>query len=99
MIRSKVELGETVHEHIMFDSSMPSRELYEGTVIYIHPEGRFYRVEFQLEGGTVREAYPLGVAGNTETDGRVGWKSNNDAKREIAKAFRRRKKLGEIIPS
>ena len=55
MVRQKVEIGEIVHEHLMFDSTAPSRETYEGKVIYIHPKGRFFRAEFQLPGGVVLE--------------------------------------------
>ena len=30
---------------------------YEGKVIYVHPKGRFYTVEFTLPFGTIRESY------------------------------------------
>lgn len=54
----KVKVGDIVMERIMLDkgkSTIP----YKGTVIYVHPEGRFYRAEFQLPGGKVREAFSL----------------------------------------
>ena len=90
MIRSKVELGETVHEHIMFDSSTPSRELYEGTVIYIHPKGRFFRAEFQLPGGVVREAFPLGDRG---ADGvTVRSEEQRERDKEHKREYQRRKR-------
>lgn len=38
------------------DGHNVSRE-EDGTIIYIHPAGRFYTVEFQLAGGTIRESY------------------------------------------
>jgi hypothetical protein len=28
-----------------------------GTVVYIHPEGRFYTLEFNFPGGTFRESF------------------------------------------
>lgn len=28
-----------------------------GTVVYVHPKGRFHTVEFQVRGGTVRESF------------------------------------------
>lgn len=28
-----------------------------GTIVYIHPRGRFYTVEFAFPAGTVRECY------------------------------------------
>ena len=30
-----------------------------GTVVYIHPAGRFYIAELDLPGGKVREAFPM----------------------------------------
>lgn len=38
-------------------ASTPSDIEYEGEVIYIHPKGRFYTVEFTLPNGKVRESY------------------------------------------
>lgn len=38
-------------------SSHPMR----GTVVYIHPLGRYHTVEFELPGGKVRESF-LGVS-------------------------------------
>lgn len=32
-----------------------------GRVVYIHPQGRYHTVEFELGGGTVRESF-LGVS-------------------------------------
>lgn len=28
-----------------------------GTVVYVHPSGRWYTAEFKLDGGTVRESF------------------------------------------
>lgn len=58
MKNTKVKVGDIVTERLMFDkgrSTIP----YKGTVIYVHPEGRFYRAEFELPGGKVREAFSL----------------------------------------
>lgn len=30
---------------------------YDGTVIYIHPLGRFHVVAFETRGGTIRESF------------------------------------------
>lgn len=30
-----------------------------GTVVYIHPEGRFYTLRFDFERGSFRECYPI----------------------------------------
>lgn len=40
-----------------FDFSSSEKSPMEGKVIYIHPEGRFYIVEFTVRGGTVRECF------------------------------------------
>lgn len=40
-----------------FDFSSGEKTPMEGKVIYIHPEGRFYIVEFKVRGGTVRECF------------------------------------------
>ena len=41
------EVGRTVTEHTTA----------KGRVIYVHPKGRFYTVEFRLDGGVIRETY------------------------------------------
>lgn len=33
------------------------RRAYDGTVIYIHPLGRFHVVAFETRGGTIRESF------------------------------------------
>lgn len=35
-------------------------EKHEGTVVYIHPLGRFFVAEFELALGRIRESYPMG---------------------------------------
>ena len=90
MVRQKVEIGEIVHEHLMFDSTMASRETYEGKVIYIHPKGRFFRAEFKLPGGVVREAFPLGDRG---ADGvTVRSEEQRERDREHKREYQRRKR-------
>lgn len=32
--------------------------LFSGRVVWIHPERRFYVVEFEFDGGSFREAFP-----------------------------------------
>ncbi len=34
-----------------------------GTVVWIHPAGRYYLAAFPVMGGTVRECFPLPVGG------------------------------------
>ena len=36
------------------------RPTLEGTVVYIHPQGRYHTVEFQTSGGPIRESF-MGV--------------------------------------
>ena len=40
-----------------FNFSSSDKTPMEGKVIYIHPEGRFYTVEFSVRGGKVRECF------------------------------------------
>lgn len=35
----------------------PQHKPMKGTVVYIHPEGRYHTVEFELPGGKVRENF------------------------------------------
>lgn len=54
-MREKVQLNEEVFEVHNFTGNT-----LRGKVIWIHPEGRFYVVEFtNLYGQTFRESYPL----------------------------------------
>ena len=34
-----------------------------GTVVYIHPKGRFYTLEFHLPHGSFRESFPMELGG------------------------------------
>ena len=56
MKNQNVKVGDTVTERIQLDKGR-SHVPYKGTVIYVHPERRFYRAEFQLGNGVVREAF------------------------------------------
>lgn len=40
-----------------FNFSSSEKTPMEGKVIYIHPEGRFFTVEFAVRGGKVRECF------------------------------------------
>jgi len=51
-----VTIGEKVFENIMM-GPRSGKELYPGTVVYIHPLNRFYTVEFDGKNGKVRESY------------------------------------------
>ena len=51
-----VNVGDTVYERLQIGESKTNKA-YKGTVIYVHPKKRFYRVEFNLPSGTVRECF------------------------------------------
>ena len=55
-----VRLGDRVRARINYGMEggglLPAEE---GTVVYVHPEGRFYTVEFTFPKGKFREAYLL----------------------------------------
>ena len=55
-----VKLGDRVRARINYGMEggglLPAEE---GTVVYVHPEGRFYTVEFTFPKGKFREAYLL----------------------------------------
>lgn len=43
-----------------------------GRVVYVHPKGRFYTLEFRYEKGSIRQSYPIrgrlpGMPGDEET--------------------------------
>jgi len=40
-----------------------ARPKFWGTVVWIHPAGRYYLAEFPVVGGTVRECFPLSAGG------------------------------------
>jgi hypothetical protein len=42
-----------------FDFSSCEKSPMEGKVIYIHPQGRYYILEFALRGGKVRESFKM----------------------------------------
>lgn len=37
--------------------NMRKHEVATGTVVYIHPKGRFYTLEFTFPGGSFRESF------------------------------------------
>lgn len=56
----EVKVGDKVKGKVtraVCGATTPSDIEYEGTVIYIHPKGRFYTVEFALPNGKVRESF------------------------------------------
>lgn len=55
-----VKLGDKLWgrvEYGMSGGSMLPMEL--GTVVYVHPEGRFFTLEFRFEKGAFRQSYPI----------------------------------------
>ncbi|MBO6266782.1 MAG: hypothetical protein J6M06_00970 [Synergistaceae bacterium] len=57
-----VEIGDVViREAVTLTYDSENRRMFRGTVVYIHPEGRYHTVEFRFKNGaTVRESF-LGV--------------------------------------
>lgn len=52
MIPSNIHLGDTVTRRIEATDRKAT-----GTVVYIHPERRYYVVEFRMKYGSFREGY------------------------------------------
>ena len=53
-----VKVGDTVYERLRIGESRTTKP-YKGTVIYVHPKKRFYRAEFKMLNGVIREAFPI----------------------------------------
>ena len=49
-----IAIGKTVERPVFMEGGY---EIMVGTVTYIHPEGRFYTVRFEAEGGIIEESY------------------------------------------
>ena len=57
-MRTHVEIGEKVVERLHIDKGLSIK--LEGTVVWIHPKKRFYRVEFITpKGFKLHESYQL----------------------------------------
>ena len=59
-----MKIGDKVKKRICFNASKDGAGsvheeavLREGTVVYVHPQGRFYVAEFQFRSGCVKESY------------------------------------------
>lgn len=52
MIPSTIHLGDTVTRRIA-----DTEKRATGTVVYVHPQGRYYVVEFRMKYGSFREGY------------------------------------------
>ena len=50
-----VKVGDTVTEKLRIGDSYSKPT--KGTVIYVHPKRRFFRAEFPVTSGVVREAF------------------------------------------
>ena len=53
-----VDIGDTVYERLQIGESRTTKP-YKGTVIYVHPKKRFYRAEFIMPNGIIREAFMI----------------------------------------
>ena len=45
------------NNHNRHGGNMRKHETAEGTVVYIHPKGRYYTLEFRFQSGTFRESF------------------------------------------
>lgn len=54
------DIGERVTRRVTTKGHELNRDKMEGTVIYVHPEYRFFTLEFDAGGRTYRESYILG---------------------------------------
>ena len=55
-----MRVGDIIPNQTM-QSFFPPRTLkaVPGICVYIHPQRRFYTLEYKLSGGSVRESYPI----------------------------------------
>ena len=57
----RARVGETVQRQIACISETKDHRIIspmqEGTVIWVHPQGRFHVVEFRFRFGSIRECY------------------------------------------
>lgn len=51
------EVGDTVSKTVYCKGHELDRTLYKGKVIYMHPDNRYYTVEFGKKPNTYRESY------------------------------------------
>lgn len=53
---ARVKVGDKVTEKVTLGNCF-QQEFMTGTVIYVHPKRRFYRVRFDMPGGSFTESY------------------------------------------
>lgn len=53
-----VHVGDRVSRKIEIGKDERSTKLFKGTVIYVHPEGRFHTVKFGNPPYTFKESFP-----------------------------------------
>lgn len=53
----KVRVDWTDEEQVGRNRRSVKRDYAEGYIIYIHPKAHFYRAEFKLLGGVIRESF------------------------------------------
>lgn len=62
-----MKLGDKISQRVLWTECLPGRQINwdraknhkpaEGTVVYIHPLGRYYTLEFAYRGGVFRESF------------------------------------------
>ena len=65
---SEIRIGAKVSRTVVIYGANRTEKVQEGTVIYIHPRGRFYTVDF---GGGIRQCYRFVEEGNDNGDENV----------------------------
>ncbi len=59
-MKDDLQVGDSVKARIYYGmsggSTLPPEE---GTVVYVHPERRYFTLEFRFRDGAFRESYPL----------------------------------------
>ncbi len=56
-IKKRCQWTEVVSNQGSRGGNTKTHEYAEGTVVYIHPKGRFYTLEFTFQAGTFRESF------------------------------------------
>ena len=51
-----INVGDTVYNRLRIGKAL-TRVAYKGTVLYVHPQRRFYRAEYQLPAGSIIESF------------------------------------------
>lgn len=59
-VKRELRVGARVGKFIQFGGESGGKRKdvpAEGRIVYVHPQGRYYTVEFRLDKGNIRESY------------------------------------------